>query len=344
MHRVLPLALLILAVVLPPLPARADDPGPTPIATMEREIQKTVHHVAVDKRREFIATFFATHEHRHLYGPDLSNAFDVIGSVSPDQVDAGVVKYLEGIIKKYGCGEIFEQMANMAPAMRAYEFAAACPPKGDRAVEPDLAANTPLAYLLTAATMEAHARAKGFNLSPLHRHAVGLLLTPRTWLDSTYIVITISTDAIWVDNTRVAHLTCKGDPDDNKARCKRILKRCAQDSTADGCADSKLTLKIAGEKEDKKMSIPKVAEAVKKRAAEIRGVHEKLEREPELQFTLFVDRQIPYKLLTRTIYSATEDLPEKERGNSRFQFYLRPPEEEFHPRNETTPDDWPPSR
>jgi len=315
---------LLLATVLPSPTAFADDPGPAPMATMERQFMKAIPNVAAEKRREFIGGFFSVYEHRHLYGPDLAKAFDIIRTVSPDQLGQAVVKALEGIIKKYGCGEIFEHMSHMGPVMRAYEFAAACPPKGDRAVEPDLAANTPLAFVLVAAMMEAYARDEGFDNTPLHQSAMGLFLNPRAWLDSPFVTITITTDAIWVDATRAVHLTCKGDPDNNTNRCKRHLRTCAREPASEQCGKTHMTLEPAGSKGEE-FAIAKLVEVVKKSVARIRQNQEKLERDHELIFVLFTDQATPYQLVTRTVYSALAALPEKDRKNARIEFQTRPP-------------------
>ena len=324
MHRML-LLTVTFASLLPIGPALADDPGPAPMATMERQFMNAIPNVATEKRREFISGFFSVHEHRHLYGEDLAKAFDAINIVSPDRVDQAVVQELEGIIKKYACGRVFEQMSNMGPVMRAYELAANCPPKGDRAIEPDLAANTPLAILLTVTMMEARARDKGFDLSPLHKAAVRLLLNPLSGPTPAVVTITITMDAVWVDSARVIHLTCKGDPDDNKSRCKRQLSNCVGESKPEECANLKMTLEPTGDSSDK-TGLPKLAPVLKERLDKIREMQDKMSRKHEVEFALFVDAAVPFQLVTRALYTAMETVPEKDRSLTKTTFHKRPPD------------------
>ena len=318
----------LLLVSAGPQDASADGAKPEITEAMEMEFTRHVHSVDISKRRDYTATFLSLPEYRHLYGPALAKAFDAAKSVAPDQVTHAIAKALEAPLSEMLCGKVFRDMAAMEPGMRNREFAAHCPPKGDRVVEPDLAANTPLGYLLIAVAMEGYAREKGFADNVLHKSAVGLFLNPRGWLDSRVMTLTISLDAIWLDGTRVVSLECE-DKSAKAAACRRSLQQCAQQPLSEACRKSNAALLIEGVSGDELM-VPALVAPLQERMNEIRELQEKLQQKHKYDFVVFVDAAVPYRVVAPVVYTAAKALPEKMQSDVPFHLFARPLDDEFN--------------
>ena len=295
-------------------------------ATTEFDFMRTVATVDPHKRREFTAGFLASNEHKGIYGPALVKAFDAVTSVSPDRRAEAVLMALVDSISDMGCNKVFKRLANYGPGQRNEVFALECPPSGQRAVEPDLAANAPLEFVLLATVMDGRARNKGFADSRLHKTAMNLFLEPRDWLDSNAIIVTITLNAIWLGRDKVVDLKCEASDIADQDKCRELLRKCTRDPLAAPCEHGPALW--PGPKTDK-MLIADLAGPVKKRMTAISEMLAKLAQLNRYELVFYIDSAVPYHLVMRTIYTVKLSVPEGAEPG-RFIFPGRPPGDDYY--------------
>lgn len=308
--------------------AKPEENQVKPSLTMGLSFQSYARDVAPDLRRTFVATHFSVPENRPLYGPELAKVFDTFSSTLPEKLVEAATPDVHKMLEGMGCGKVVAKLETMSPWEQNPYFAANCLVDGKTVAEPGLAGNTPLVYLQLATLMEAAARKQGIADELVHQLAVGLVLNPRQYLGDARIIITISLDAIWVNQTHAVELRCNGKSGDKARSCHESLRICAGDPLGGLCAGTSAELTPKGHTPDQ-FAIAPLGDELEKVILPMRDMMVKLQREPRIDFTIFADDAVPYYVVSRVVFTAAGGLPEQERHVTRFEFPQRHMAQDF---------------